>query len=207
MNWLCSKFNISKSSYYSRTKTRKLKLAKWDELDYHVNKYYHKSYGIKGYRHIYFDLMEATELSYLNVQNGHQILLSMQRQGIRSIAQKKKNYKINSLSCEAFKDLVNGRIVGFRKSKPNMVWYTDFTYQLVGGKYKYVCVIIDSFDGKVLSQKTSDHIDSKLACETLEEAIFKENPKSGLILHSDQGSQYRSKRFTSMCKSLCILQH
>ena len=87
----------------------------------------------------------------------------------------------------------------FNPNSPNQVWTTDFTYISIGAKrHVYLCAIIDLYSRKCIAWKVSDRIDAKLACDTLEIAINKRNPKEPIIFHSDQGSQFKSASFRKL---------
>ena len=53
----------------------------------------------------------------------------------------------------------------------------------------------------VMASKLSTNITADLAIERLTEAIQTYKSTAGLMLHSDQVSQYTSKAFTTFCKS------
>jgi len=55
----------------------------------------------------------------------------------------------------------------FNVQKPNEVRVSDITYVKIGGKWHYVCVIIDLFARKLIAWKTSKKADSKLVSDTL----------------------------------------
>ncbi len=194
------KFGISKSTYYSRIRTRNAKRLKQEMLDFHVFEAYHKPSknkisGTDGYRMIYQYLLTAEIFTEYEL-NAHQVLLAMRRLGVRSITQKRKKEHCSGEYCESFPDLVEGNFV---QKEPNQVWYTDFTYVRVGSVFYYICIIIDGCDGDVIGMQVSKNIDANLACDTLRQALSKTKPKTTVILHSDQGSQYRSKKFTALC--------
>ena len=87
----------------------------------------------------------------------------------------------------------------FNPNSPNQVWTTDFTYISIGPKrHVYLCAILDLYSRKCIAWKVSDRIDAKLACDTLEIAINKRNPKEPIIFHSDQGSQFKSASFRKL---------
>jgi len=83
----------------------------------------------------------------------------------------------------------------FNPSKPNLVWVSDITYVRVGGKFCYVCVIIDLFSRKVIAYKTSVKIDKQLVISTFQTAVSKRGYPKGVMFHSDRGAQYTSKEF------------
>lgn len=52
----------------------------------------------------------------------------------------------------------------------------------------------------------ASHITAQLAISALEKALQSEKPKKGLILHSDQGSQFTSWEFTHFCDTHRVIQ-
>lgn len=83
----------------------------------------------------------------------------------------------------------------FDQPAPNMVWVADFTYIRVANLFYYVCAILDLFSRKVIAYKVSSKIDRFLAIATLEAAIAERRTSSGVMFHSDQGSQFTSTDF------------
>ena len=82
-----------------------------------------------------------------------------------------------------------------------------FSYlQLAGGKKRYNCSIIDLYDRSVIATLNSKFIDAKLAIETLNIGLGKHRPEKGLILRSDQRSQFNSFNFTRFCEDQSITQ-
>ena len=96
----------------------------------------------------------------------------------------------------------------FTAKEINKKWCTDFTYLfLKNGDVRYNCTIIDLHDRSVMASITDRRITSDLAVRTLRKALDSQpGPKEGLILHSDQGSQYTSKAFVEFCESSGVTQ-
>ncbi len=57
----------------------------------------------------------------------------------------------------------------------------------------YLAVIIDLFSQKVIGWSINKRMTKKLIINALQMAIWRRRPSSGLIFHSDRGSQYCSK--------------
>lgn len=84
--------------------------------------------------------------------------------------------------------------------KTNQKWCTDFTYLfLKNGDVRYNCTIIDLYDRSVVASITDRQI-------TIQSFGLAAGFQRGLILHSDQGSQYTSKLFVKFCESVSIVQ-
>lgn len=120
-----------------------------------------------------------------------------------SIRRKRPPYKVGKQNC-LFPNLIQQRFVA---SRPNQVWCLDFTYlYLANGTPRYNCTIIDVYERRVVSSLNGARIDTQLAINTLSKAIQNHYPEKGLILHSDQGSQFSSKVFNAYCKQRYIQQ-
>lgn len=83
----------------------------------------------------------------------------------------------------------------FRPEKPNMAWVCDFTYIRAGGRFYYLCAIMDLFSRKIIAFRLSARIDTDLAIATLEDAIQARGVASGVMFHTDRGSQFTARRF------------
>lgn len=88
----------------------------------------------------------------------------------------------------------------FTTNALNKVWDTDVTYLIFKGSRAYLSTIIDLYDRHVVAYKISKHNDNKLVMDTLNEALKKEKDIHGLILHSDQGFQYTSYEYKTICE-------
>lgn len=84
---------------------------------------------------------------------------------------------------------------------PNQVWVTDITYikTLVG--WMYLAVFIDLYSRKVVGWALDTHMKSELIETALKRALWSRKPPKGLIIHSDQGSQYVSKSYRKLLES------
>ena len=115
--------------------------------------------------------------------------------GIKSIVAEKFPKKRNALP-DTEKALMINLIKGLHIDKLNQVWTTDITYIKTtndGNLYlisyiDYLSKIVVAWDLKK-SQKAVDVID------VLKNAVLKRTPSPGLIVHSDKGSQMRSKLY------------
>jgi len=86
----------------------------------------------------------------------------------------------------------------------NHVWITDFTYLKWRNRWVYVCTVIDLFTRIVVGISVKTNRNSMLVSESLLNALIT-NPIP-MILHSDQGSEYKSKLFRSILNDYKILQ-
>ena len=83
----------------------------------------------------------------------------------------------------------------FSVSNRNSVWVGDITYIPTKQGFLHLAVMIDLYSRKVVGWSMSSGISERLATGALNQAIGRENPAAGLIVHTDRGSQYTSRAF------------
>lgn len=125
--------------------------------------------------------------------------------GLFSLIRRKRPGYVKGQPHKLFSNLLNQN---FTATRANQIWCTDFTYlYLKDGRKRYNCTIIDLYDCSVIASLNGKEMTAELAINTLKRALSAHPAiKSGLILHSDQGSQYTSKAFTEFCESANITQ-
>lgn len=94
----------------------------------------------------------------------------------------------------------------FNPFAPNMVWVSDFTYIKAGGRYYYLCAIMDLFSRRIIAYNLSAHIDTALAIVTLNDAVEARGVSQGVMFHSDRGSQFTSLTFRKHLDQLGFVQ-
>lgn len=93
----------------------------------------------------------------------------------------------------------------FHADQPNTVWLTDITQvQCIDGKL-YAAPIMDCFDGKIVGLTMANHMKKELCIAALDAACKAENA-TGMILHSDRGSQFTSAAFRARLQQYGIRQ-
>jgi transposase InsO family protein len=78
----------------------------------------------------------------------------------------------------------------FEVEKPDQVWVGDLTYSWTAEGWLYLAVLLDVYARKVGGGAMSANIDSALGHEALRMALGRRGPTTGLLQHSDRGSQY-----------------
>ena len=92
-------------------------------------------------------------------------------------------------------DLVDRRFVATR---PNQLWVSDFTYVAPWGGFGYVAFVIDVFARRIVGWRVSASMRTDFVLDAVEQAIYarRGDALTGLVHHSDAGSQYLSMRYT-----------
>ena len=87
----------------------------------------------------------------------------------------------------------------FTADAPNLVWLTDITEHWTGEGKLYLCAIKDVCSNRIVGYSISDRMKASLAVDALTSAVARRGlaAVSGCVVHSDRGSQFRSRTFVS----------
>jgi transposase InsO family protein len=86
----------------------------------------------------------------------------------------------------------------FHAPAPNRLWLSDFTYVSTWAGFVYVAFVIDAYARRIVGWRVSRTAHASFVLDALEQALHERRParKTGLVHHSDRGSQYVSIRYT-----------
>lgn len=134
----------------------------------------------------------------VELRQNHQLFVSRKRigrllckQGLYTKGKRRKYLKQKSpiyFSANLVKQ-------NFHVQRPNQLLFGDISYVPTQEGMLYCSVFIDCFTRKCVGFSIREHMRDNLVIESLEEALYREKPKKGLIIHTDQGSQYTGHRF------------
>jgi transposase InsO family protein len=105
----------------------------------------------------------------------------------------------------AAEDLV-GRRFAPELYEPNQVWVGDISYVRTWEGWLYLATVIDLGSRRVVGLAMADHMRAELVIEAMRMAITSRRPGSGVIFHSDRGSQYTSGAFRTLLAKHGIVQ-
>jgi transposase InsO family protein len=74
---------------------------------------------------------------------------------------------------------------------------TDITYIRTHEGWSYLSVVIDLFSRRVVGWSMQSRMTTDLALQALLSAVWRRKPKTKVMIHSDQGSQFSSKEWQS----------
>ena len=83
----------------------------------------------------------------------------------------------------------------FSADDVNELWLTDITEHWTDEGKLYLCAIKDVFSGRIVGYSISDRMKARLAVNALDNAVSRRRDAAGCIVHSDRGSQFRSRKF------------
>jgi putative transposase len=86
----------------------------------------------------------------------------------------------------------------FRAAALDEVWLTDITeHPTLEGKL-YVCSIKDICSNRIVGYAIDERMTAQLAVSALRSAIARRQPTGTVVVHSDRGSQFRSRVFRAV---------
>ena len=101
-------------------------------------------------------------------------------------------------------DLVDRQFVA---TCPNQLWVSDFTYVATWGGFTYVAFVIDVFARRIVGWRVSASMRTDFVLDALEQALYARRGAAltGLVHHSDRGTQYLSMRYTDRLAAAVVI--
>jgi len=116
--------------------------------------------------------------------------------GIR--CRQKRKFKATTDSKHALPVAENLLHQQFEATGPNEVWLSDITYIPTEEGWLYLAGHKDLFTGEVVGYAMGNRITKNLVSQSLFKAVAAKRPGSGLMHHSDRGSQYCAQEYRKM---------
>jgi len=154
---------------------------------------YAASGGVYGAPRVFLDLREAGELCgkhrVARIMRAHKIKALRGYKAPRAIAGRPSIIAPNRLQRE------------FTVEQPDAAWVTDITYIRTWQGWLYLAVIVDLYSRKVVGWSMKPTLAREIILDALMMAVWRRRPKSTVIVHSDQGSQYGSDDWLRFLKA------
>ena len=158
-----------------------------------IKKFWLESGGVYGYRKITDDLRDEGETC-----GKHRVYRLMRAEGLRSqTGYRRRQGRYGKPAVVAPNRLAQQ----FDAQAPNQIWVTDITYVRTHEGWLYLAVVIDLFSRQVIGWSMQSRMETDLALNALLMAVWRRQPKSAVIVHSDQGSQFSSHEWQSFLKA------
>jgi putative transposase len=126
----------------------------------------------------------------------HRIKRIRKKLGLR--CRQKRRFKVTTDSRHSLPVAENLLGQHFEASAPNQTWLSDITYIPTGEGWLYLAGHKDLFTGEIVGYATSEHMTKNLVIQSLLKAFATKKPASGLMHHSDRGSQYCAWEYASL---------
>lgn len=83
----------------------------------------------------------------------------------------------------------------FTATAANQLWLVDITEHRTREGKIYLCAVKDVFSRRIVGYSISDRMKARLAVDALNNAVARRGNVTGCVVHSDRGSQFRSRKF------------
>jgi putative transposase len=194
---ICRVLPIAPSTYYAhaaqRTDPRRLPVrAKRDAvLVAEIRRVYEANFRVYGVRKVWRQLArEGIAVARCTVAR------LMRAMGLAGVVRGKTvRTTVPNPAAACPLDRVNRN---FKAPRPNALWVSDFTYVATWAGFVYVAFVIDAYARRIVGWRVSRSARADFVLDALEQAVHERRPfaGSGLVCHSDRGSQYVSICYT-----------
>jgi len=144
-----------------------------------------------GYRFIADDLEDAGFIA-----SERRVWRLCSAQGIFSTHSKKRGLN-RKAGPPVHDDLVQR---DFTADAPNQLWLTDITEHQTNEGKLYLCCVKDVYSNRIVGYSIDSRMTASLAVGALRNAIG-QRPPITTVVHSDRGSQFRSKAYRHLIKN------
>jgi putative transposase len=190
---LCQMMAVHPSGYYAWRSEPQSERDKSDQRLMGLIKHsWLESGGLYGYRKITMDLHDLGECC-----GKHRVYRLMRAEGLRSQTGYRRRRGSFGKPAVVAPNRLEQR---FDVQMPNQAWVTDITYIRTHEGWLYLAVVLDPFSRQVVGGSMKSRMETDLAIDALLMAVWRRQPKSAVIVHSDQGSQFNSHEWQSFLK-------
>jgi len=186
---------IAPSTYYdAKSRPASRRTLRDEDMKIEIARVHGENYGVYGPRKVWLQLnREGIEVARCTVER---LMNTLGLQGIRRGKQWKTT--VPDPAAERPADLVKRR---FNPPHPNALWVADFTYVATWVGVVYVAFVLDAYSRRILGWRAATSMRTQLVLDALEQAVWVRRRDgvttlTGLVHHTDAGSQYTSIAFT-----------
>lgn len=189
---LCSAMEVSRSGYYAHLKSQESGVPIC-ATSRHLKAAFEVSGGTYGSRRL------QTSLHNKGLKVGrHRIRTLMKRHQMHVVWKRKFIHTTDSRhDLPIAQNQLNRQ---FEQNEPNRAWVADITYIRTWSGWLYLAAVLDLYSRKIVGWAMAPHMHAELVCDALQMALTQRAPSTGLIVHSDRGSQYASAPYQRLLK-------
>lgn len=187
---ICDTLGVPRSSYYLASEPSRMQRSD-EQIGNKIKSIFNRHRRRYGYRRIWEDLCDEGI-----VCAAARVRRIMKERGLKAI--QPKTFVPKTSDGRADKPSPNLLLDAPLPEKPSQVWAGDITYIPTSTGWLYLAVVIDLCTRKIVGWSLADHMRAELVNNAMEQALGKMRPASGLIFHSDRGSQYGSSSFRKL---------
>lgn len=190
--------NIPRSGYYYNLQKMD-KPDKYEKMKREIFRIFHiENKCRRGYRIVTLELKKKHKINHKTVQwlmKGMNLICKVKRKKYQSF----KGGTVGKIAP----NLINRN---FKATKLNEKWVADITEFNLFGKKLYLSPILDLYNSEIISYTLTDRPNSLAINKMLDKALEVLPQQHNLLIHSDQGWQYRMFEYQQKLKSININQ-
>jgi transposase InsO family protein len=203
ITWLCAAAGVSRSGYYHYLETEDLRQQR-EEQDREDFSIILKAYQFRGYkkgaRSIYMRLLHLKPPVHMNIKKIRRI---MKKYNLFCPIRKANPYRRAAKAIATAQVAPNLLNREFESRGPRKVILTDITY-IINGKAPrcYMCTFIDACTKELLAWTLSISLEEDFVLEAANNMLenYGVSLTADTLIHSDQGSHYKSVKFVQLVK-------
>ena len=181
---MCRVLNVHRSGYYAWLRNPLSRRALEDRRQTCLIKQaWLESGGVYGYRKVHDDMRDLGEMCGKN-----RVYRLMRIAGIK--AEVGYNRRRGHYGGKPAVVAPNSLDRQFDPTGPNQAWVTDITMIRTYEGWLYLAVVVDLYSRQVVGWSMQSRIHADLVLKALLMAVWRRKPEPGVLVHSDQGSQY-----------------
>lgn len=197
---MCRVFGVSRSRYYAQLNSGGSKRQREDQrLVVSIKAAFDGSDRTYGAGRICRELREQGILVGKN-----RVWRLMKQHGLR--VKTMRRFKVTTNSDHKRPVAPNLVRRNFTAPAPDRLWTGDITYIWTAEGWLYLAVILDVFSRRIVGWSMKRRMTDDLVITAFNNAVIRRGPSSGVVFHSDRGSQYCSKRFQSLVQGIGGIQ-
>ena len=186
---LCRVLGVSTSGYYAwRHRPPSQRSEENKALTQKIATAFEQNRRIYGSPRIYSELRDDGLLCSEN-----RVARLMRKAGIH--VEPVRRFRATTDSAHALPVAVNLLGRQFTAEATNTKWASDITYLWTREGWLYLAVVLDLFSRRVIGWSLQASLHKELVLDALDMAVQGRQPETGLLHHSDRGSQYASLAF------------
>lgn len=194
----CEQLNVSRSGYYAWCRRPESMRTKENRrLTAQITALHQRSRQTYGYPRIH------AELRAMGITCGkHRLARLMKQAGLQT---RMKRLWDKSTRGKTFEHIEADQLQqDFSADQPNQRWVSDYTYIPTQQGWLYVATIMDLFSRKIIGWSMSERRNKHLTLDALKMALRQRKHQTNLLLHSDQGMEYRTAQYHQLLKEYQI---
>lgn len=189
---LCRLMQVSRSGFYAwRTRAESARARANRALLCEIREIHQASRGVYGSPRVWFELKARGQAC-----GRHRVARLMREDKLRAKTQRRfRPVRYTPHQLPVAENLLARQ---FQVAAPDRVWVADITYLWTDEGWLYLAAVLDLFGRRLVGYSMGATMTRELVCAALRDAIGRRAPSPGLLMHTDQGSQYASHAYHAL---------